>query len=341
MKRRRCPSFLPLPLPSTPLFPPPPPLPLAPSCLLPTSFVFPLAISKIYIAQNKTLLPTWLQVRWAGDRCCVCDSDVDYDCDQLVSCDGCGITVHQSCYGIVDLPGHDDMWLCRACEHKEKTGSVAQCCLCPIAGGALKPTNLEGGQWCHAACMQWIPEVTCADPSRMEPIIRIEHIQKERWELVCCCCKQRMGAKIQCSQCYAAYHPLCARMAGLAMEMADVGNGGQLQIVSYCPRHCKPQPELSGQPRTDLRGGGGGGPGGRGGRAGRGRVGGGHEQGAGAGAGHSNHSSKPRPGPEPERGEGGNEPGGGGRPSRYRGGGGEGGHVAVCVTRGDDHEDLT
>ncbi len=58
------------------------------------------------------------QVRWAGDRCTVCDSDVDYDQDQLVSCDMCGITVHQSCYGVQELPGEDDMWLCRACELK-------------------------------------------------------------------------------------------------------------------------------------------------------------------------------------------------------------------------------
>ena len=59
-----------------------------------------------------------VQVRWAGDRCTVCDSDVDYDQDQLVSCDMCGITVHQSCYGVQELPGEDDMWLCRACELK-------------------------------------------------------------------------------------------------------------------------------------------------------------------------------------------------------------------------------
>ncbi len=58
------------------------------------------------------------QVRWAGDRCSVCDSDVDFDSDQLVSCDMCGITVHQSCYGVPELPGVDDMWLCRACELK-------------------------------------------------------------------------------------------------------------------------------------------------------------------------------------------------------------------------------
>lgn len=55
----------------------------------------------------------FLQVKFAGDRCCVCDSDVDFDVDRLVSCDGCGITVHQSCYGIPELPDEDDMWLCR------------------------------------------------------------------------------------------------------------------------------------------------------------------------------------------------------------------------------------
>ncbi len=48
----------------------------------------------------------------------MCDSDVDFDFDQLVSCDACGITVHQSCYGVAELPGVDDMWLCRACELK-------------------------------------------------------------------------------------------------------------------------------------------------------------------------------------------------------------------------------
>ena len=53
------------------------------------------------------------QVKWAGDCCCVCDGSIDYDVDQLVSCDGCGIVVHQSCYGIPEAPGKDDMWLCR------------------------------------------------------------------------------------------------------------------------------------------------------------------------------------------------------------------------------------
>ncbi|DBA81836.1 TPA: hypothetical protein ACH3X1_007555 [Trebouxia sp. C0004] len=188
-----------------------------------------------------------VKVRWAGDRCTVCDSDVDYDQDQLVSCDMCGITVHQSCYGVQELPGEDDMWLCRACELKDDS-KPPQCCLCPIEGGALKPTT-EPGLWCHATCLQWIPEVSVGDDRRMEPVTHIRSIQKERWELNCCICKQRVGAKIQCSSCYTAYHPLCARIAGLYMNMVDASDGqedGAVRLISYCPKHCTPHPELAG-----------------------------------------------------------------------------------------------
>ena len=36
-----------------------------------------------------------LRVRWGGERCCVCDQEGDYDYDQLVTCDLCGVAVHQ------------------------------------------------------------------------------------------------------------------------------------------------------------------------------------------------------------------------------------------------------
>lgn len=62
----------------------------------------------------------------------MCDSDVDYDVDRLVSCDGCGITVHQSCYGIPELPDMDDMWLCR-CAGRLAAGSVLQHGDLPVA----------------------------------------------------------------------------------------------------------------------------------------------------------------------------------------------------------------
>ncbi|CAD7696632.1 unnamed protein product [Ostreobium quekettii] len=199
-----------------------------------------------------------IKVRYAGDRCAVCDGDVDYDCDQLITCDACGITVHQTCYGIPAPPENNDVWLCDKCQKHEDSSSFPQCCLCPVDGGALKQTDIPG-LWCHVACMQWIPEVTVADPVHMAPIRRIQHIQKERWELTCCLCKQRMGAKVQCGSCYSAYHPLCARMAGLHMEMQEGPGGltGPLRLVTYCPRHCKPRPELAGiqRLRDGLEGG--------------------------------------------------------------------------------------
>ena len=79
------------------------------------------------------------QVRWAGDRCAVCDSEVDFDSDQLVSCDACALTVHQSCYGVPDLPGEDDMWLCRPCELKASPVTEPRCTvasLCPQEASA-------------------------------------------------------------------------------------------------------------------------------------------------------------------------------------------------------------
>ena len=188
-----------------------------------------------------------VRVKWSVDRCAVCDDDRDFDFDQLVTCEGCGISVHQSCYGIPEIPDDAVGYLCAACEH---TGGVVSetplCQLCPVEGGALKPTTTPG-KWCHSACCQWIPETTVLDTDVMEPIDQIKSIQRERWELLCTVCKQRMGAKIQCAHpgCYLAYHPLCARASGLFMSQAleeeeeEENPDAPLVMVSYCHRHCR------------------------------------------------------------------------------------------------------
>jgi hypothetical protein len=72
---------------------------------------------------------------------------------------------------------------------QEEGQESPQCCLCPVSGGALKKTT-EAGLWCHATCMQWIPEVTVEDLNRMEPVSHIKAIQKERWDLNCSVCRQ-------------------------------------------------------------------------------------------------------------------------------------------------------
>jgi hypothetical protein len=45
---------------------------------------------------------------------------VDYDCDQLITCQCCGITVHQFCYGVGDLPPANTNWICKACEKRQE-----------------------------------------------------------------------------------------------------------------------------------------------------------------------------------------------------------------------------
>jgi hypothetical protein len=101
-----------------------------------------------------------VRVKWSGDRCAVCSSEVDYDTDQLLHCHGCGIAVHQSCYGVRKLPRPEDKWICSACEAVHQGQPRPQCVVCPIDGGALKPTTLSG-IWCHVACMHVRHHIRC------------------------------------------------------------------------------------------------------------------------------------------------------------------------------------
>lgn len=59
----------------------------------------------------------------------------------IVFCGNCNIPVHQSCYGIEQLPEGD--WICYNCEmFGFKRGLAVKCFLCPKRGGAMKPTNI-------------------------------------------------------------------------------------------------------------------------------------------------------------------------------------------------------
>lgn len=74
---------------------------------------------------------------------------------------------------------------------------------------ALYPNIKQGFTSCCAVCA-----LCCS----MEPIDRIHCIQKERWELLCIICRQRMGAKIQCHDCYQVG-------PGVAGGQDDLGSG--------------------------------------------------------------------------------------------------------------------
>ncbi|KAF9688319.1 hypothetical protein SADUNF_Sadunf02G0185100 [Salix dunnii] len=175
---------------------------------------------------------------------------VRVDWKDLDKCNVCHMDeVHARCYGELE-PVDGVLWLCNLCRPGAPI-SPPPCCLCPVIGGAMKPTT--DGRWAHLACAIWIPETCLSDVKRMEPIDGQNKINKDRWKLLCSICGVAYGACIQCSNntCRVAYHPLCARAAGLCVELEDEDRlyllsldeddtDQCIRLLSFCKKHRQP-----------------------------------------------------------------------------------------------------
>lgn len=168
--------------------------------------------------------------------CHVCGEDAEYDGNHLLQCDACGVFVHTDCYSVQHRPD-GRLWLCDVC----RLGLDVQppCALCPVVGGALKPTDC--GRWVHSACALWVPE-TCpleeaADAAAQRAVgiagtvSGLHRVPRARKALLCSLCKQPHGACVQCAgsrKCLVAFHPLCARGAGYTVEWREEDKAGPL-----------------------------------------------------------------------------------------------------------------
>ncbi|GAB2272675.1 hypothetical protein Dimus_007498 [Dionaea muscipula] len=192
-----------------------------------------------------------VRINWKDlDRCNVCHMDEEYEDNLFLQCDKCRMMVHARCYGEDSVDGV--LWLCNLCRPRAPE-YTPPCCLCPIVGGAMKPTT--DGRWAHLACAIWIPETCLSDIKTMEPIDGLSRINKDRWKLLCSICGVSFGACIQCSNstCRVAYHPLCARAAGLCVELEDedrlhlisVDDDEEqcIRLLSFCKKHKQPSHE--------------------------------------------------------------------------------------------------
>uniref|UniRef100_A0A6N2NE06 PHD-type domain-containing protein n=1 Tax=Salix viminalis TaxID=40686 RepID=A0A6N2NE06_SALVM len=191
-----------------------------------------------------------VRVDWKDlDKCNVCHMDEEYENNLFLQCDKCRMMVHARCYGELE-PVDGVLWLCNLCR-PGAPNSPPPCCLCPVIGGAMKPTT--DGRWAHLACAIWIPETCLSDVKRMEPIDGQNKINKDRWKLLCSICGVAYGACIQCSNntCRVAYHPLCARAAGLCVELEDEDRlyllsldeddtDQCIRLLSFCKKHRQP-----------------------------------------------------------------------------------------------------
>ncbi|CAH9062410.1 unnamed protein product [Cuscuta epithymum] len=188
-----------------------------------------------------------VRVMWKDlDKCNVCHMDEEYVNNLFLQCDKCRMMVHARCYGELE-PVDGILWLCNLC----RPGAPQfppPCCLCPVIGGAMKPTT--DGRWAHLACAIWIPETCLSDIKTMEPIDGLNRINKDRWKLLCSICGVPYGACIQCSNnnCCVAYHPLCARAAGFCVELEDEDRlyliptdedeeDQCIRLISFCKKH--------------------------------------------------------------------------------------------------------
>ncbi|KAK6168409.1 hypothetical protein SNE40_020949 [Patella caerulea] len=165
--------------------------------------------------------------------CDVCRSPDSEDGNEMVFCDNCDICVHQACYGIQTIP--EGSYLCRACA----LGVKPTCLLCPNLKGAMKSTR-SGTKWAHVSCSLWIPEVSIGCVEKMEPITKISLIPASRWALVCCLCKERSGACIQCSvrTCKTAFHVTCGFNHGMDMKtILDPAEKDGVKLRAFCPKH--------------------------------------------------------------------------------------------------------
>ncbi|KAJ3695201.1 hypothetical protein LUZ60_000578 [Juncus effusus] len=176
-------------------------------------------------------------VKWTTERCAVCRWVEDWDYNKIIICIRCQIAVHQECYGV---RGRQDFtsWVCRACETPD---IKRECCLCPVKGGALKPTEVDA-LWVHVTCAWFQPQVSFASDETMEPALGIVNIAPLSFMKMCAICRQIHGSCTQCNRCSTYYHAMCASRAGYRMELHWLEkNRKQItKKISYCAEHRPP-----------------------------------------------------------------------------------------------------
>lgn len=178
-------------------------------------------------------------VNWTAERCAICRWIEDFDWNKMIICNRCGIAVHEECYGKRATNG---FFICRVCENPDVDH---ECCLCPVKGGALKPSTIYGF-WVHITCAWFIEEVSFKNAVTMEPADGLTKIDAARFRQACTVCKQIHGVCIQCAKCPTAYHVMCAARAGYRMELHSLRSksGNWLnKKITYCADHRAPDPD--------------------------------------------------------------------------------------------------
>ncbi|KAK4320346.1 hypothetical protein Pmani_008764 [Petrolisthes manimaculis] len=177
--------------------------------------------------------------------CAVCLGDHSDDLNEIVTCDGCSVSVHEGCYGISDTVSvsstvsscSTEPWFCDAC----KAGVVDPPCeLCPNLGYTIfKETEM--GRWVHLVCALYIPGVAFSEVDKLSFPTLFEMPYSKWGAKTCILCEDerysRTGVCIGCDagMCRAYFHVTCAQREGLLSEV----NHGEADQADPYYAHCK------------------------------------------------------------------------------------------------------
>ncbi|KPI91344.1 PHD finger protein 14 [Papilio xuthus] len=159
--------------------------------------------------------------------CAGCLGSRSDDFNEIVECDGCGVTVHEGCYGVSDVTSESstvssastEPWFCEAC----KAGVTdPNCELCPNKGGIFKET--EVGAWVHLVCALYVPGVAFSEVERLSGVTLFEMAYSRWGARSCALCEDatlaRTGVCVGCDAglCKTFFHVTCGQREGLLAE---------------------------------------------------------------------------------------------------------------------------
>ncbi|RXG55731.1 PHD finger protein 14 [Armadillidium vulgare] len=168
--------------------------------------------------------------------CAICLGEYSDDANEIVTCDGCHVSVHEGCYGISDTisvsstvsSSSTEPWFCDAC----KAGvSDPPCELCPNLGYTIfKETEM--GRWVHLVCALYVPGVAFSEVDKLSFPTLFEMPYSRYGAKTCSLCEDERFCKTGvCIGCDAGI----AQKEGLLSEV----NHGEADQADPYYAHCK------------------------------------------------------------------------------------------------------
>ncbi|XP_049279631.1 PHD finger protein 14 isoform X2 [Anopheles funestus] len=178
--------------------------------------------------------------------CCACLGDRSDDQNEIVECDGCGVTVHEGCYGVSECTSisstisscSTEPWFCDACKAGVEN---PDCELCPNKGGIFKETDV--GKWVHLVCALYVPGVAFGEVDQLSSVTLFEMPYNKWGAKTCSLCDDarlaRTGVCIGCDagMCKTYFHVTCAQYYGLLSEAHSEEADQADPFYAHCKIH--------------------------------------------------------------------------------------------------------